>query len=423
MVGGRYDDRGGHARNDQYEDQFTAEQYELRPGHHYGQQAAQDGEQEYDPRAYAPNPEEPYGYDDDGRPIYYEPEPAALKSGRNGLVMIGAVVAVALFGGAGAVAYKMMAPGGLSGEPPLIKAETEPFKTLPKEGAQGGQMQNKAVYDRIDTAAAPKSKVLSREEEPVDLPSAPSGEPRSTDASRVILPGGPASAQPTPPDTHGADARRVKTVSIKPNAPIAPVGSPPRTEEKVAAARPADPIGDMARSGNAPRSDFDNGIMADGGPQLASTPAARATPQTVKPTTTPDARKVATQPIQPARSATPAPTAPATPAQRPADPTQVAAVSPRAATPAPAPAASSGGFVVQVTSQRSEADARTAYAALQRKFPQVLGPYKASVQTATVADRGTYYRVRVGPFSSSSDASTVCNNLRSAGGDCVVSRN
>lgn len=418
MVGGRNDDRGGYARNDHYDDQFAGDSYELRPGHHYGQQLAQDGEPEYDARAYAPNPDEPYGYDDDGRPIYYEPEPTRLSSGRSGLVMIGAVVAVALFGGAGAVAYKMMTPGGLSGEPPLIKAETEPFKTLPKDGGQtGSQMANKAVYDRIDTTAAPKSKVLSREEEPVDLPSAPAGEPRSSDASRVILPGGPASAQPTPPDTHGAEARRVKTVSIKPNAPIAPLGAPAQGETKVAAAKPSDPIGELSRGGAATRSAFDNGIMAEDGPQLAATPSARATPPAIKPATTPDARKVATQPIPPANGSA------ATPAQRPADPSQVAAVTPRVATPAPAAAASAGGFVVQVTSQRSEADARTAYAALQRKFPQVLGPYKASVQTATVADRGTYYRVRVGPFSSSSDASTVCNNLRAAGGDCVVSRN
>jgi cell division septation protein DedD len=76
-----------------------------------------------------------------------------------------------------------------------------------------------------------------------------------------------------------------------------------------------------------------------------------------------------------------------------------------------------------VTSQRSEQDARTAYASLQRKYPQVLGSYQASIQTANVGDRGTYYRVRVGPFASSSDASTVCSNLRAAGGDCVVSRN
>lgn len=79
--------------------------------------------------------------------------------------------------------------------------------------------------------------------------------------------------------------------------------------------------------------------------------------------------------------------------------------------------------MVQVTSQRTEQDARSAYANLQKRFPQVLGPYQASIQSATVADRGTYYRVRVGPFASNGDASTVCNNLRSAGGDCVVSRN
>ncbi len=404
MVGGRNDDHGQYGRQD-----WAADGYELRGGHHHGEQ--DQDEQEYDPRAYAPNPDEPYGYDDDGNPIFYEPDEPKLKSNRSALMMVGAVLAVALVGGAGAVGYKMMKPGGLSGEPPLIKADTEPVKTVPKSAGDETPAPNKAVYDRVDPTAGPKSKVVSREEQPVDLPSAPASEPRSADSSRIILPGGPASAEPTPPDTNGSEPRKVKTVAIRPNAPTNPLAAPAQPQQ----AASADPIAEAARTGQAPRgSEFDNGIMAGDGPSLASTPNA---PSAARPA--PASRSVQTTPVKPAQ-----------PAPQRSEPTQVAAVNPRPAapaTPAPAPTAttapSGGGFVVQVTSQRSEADARAAYANLQKKFPQVLGPYKASIATATVADRGTYYRVRVGPFANGADASKVCGNLRAAGGDCVVSRN
>jgi cell division protein FtsN len=406
----RYDDQGGD---------WARDEYALRPGHHYGQAGQVEPEPEYDPRAYAPNPDEPYGWDDDGNPLFYEPERPSLRSGRGGLVMVGAVLALAVIGAAGAVGYKMFASGGSNGEPPLIKADTEPVKTAPKEpGGSDVPHQNKAIYDRVDPANAPKSKVVSREEQPVDLPSAPSSEPRS-DGSRIILPGGPASAEPTPPSTNGAEPRRVKTVAIRPDAPIAAPAVP-----AVPAPSANDPIAEAARTGQAPRgSEFDNGIMSDRDAPLRSSDPKPAPNQT-RPAPPPTAQRPAPPPA-PQQAARPAPApAPAAPAQpQRSDPQQVAAVAPRAPAPAQTRPAATGGFVVQVTSQRSEADARAAYAHLQKRFPQVLGPYQASIQTATVGDRGTYYRVRVGPFGSSTDASTVCNNLRAAGGDCVVSRN
>jgi cell division protein FtsN len=405
MAASRHDDQDGG--------DWGRDEYALRPGHHYGDPGQAEPEQEYDPRAYAPNPDEPYGYDDDGNPLFYEADRPNMKSGRGGLMMVGAVLAIALAGGAGAVGYKMLGSGGASGEPPLIKAETEPVKTAPKDPG-GAEMpnQNKAIYDRVDSAPPATSKVVSREEQPVDLPSAPASAPRG-DGSRVILPGGPASVEPTPPSTGGAEPRRVKTMAIRPDAPIAPP----------AAATPADPIAEAARGGDPRRgSEFDNGIMAEGAaPARGADPRLAAAPnQAPRPAAPQPAARPAPQAATP-QAARPAP-APAAPAPR-SDPQQVAAVAPRAPAPAATRPAPSGGFVVQVTSQRSEADARSAYANLQKRFPQVLGPYQASIQTATVGDRGTYYRVRVGPFGSSGDASTVCNNLRAAGGDCVVSRN
>ncbi|MFC3693656.1 SPOR domain-containing protein [Chenggangzhangella methanolivorans] len=424
MAGGRNDQR-----YDDQQGQWAEDGYELRPGHHYGDDydrqryghAQGEPEPDYDPRAYAPNPEEPYGFDDSGQPLYYQPEPRSLKSGgRSGMLMVGAVLAVAIVGGAGAVGYKMMGSSGFGGEPPLIKADTEPVKSVPDKSAES-QQQNKAIYDRVEGGAPAKSKVVSREEEPVDLPRAPASEPRP-DGSRIILPGGTASTETTAPSTNGSEPRRVKTVAIRPDQPVA--APQPATPQIPAPQQLAsrDPIAETARTGEAPRgSEFDNGIIADGdSPRLAAAPS-RPAPQP-----TPAARPATPPQQQPApvsrSTAAPAPA----PAPQRADPQQVAAVAPRAAAPAGAaaqPRPSAGGFVVQVTSQRSETDARTAYANLQKRYPSVLGPYQPSIQTATVGDRGVYYRVRVGPFGSSSDASTVCNNLRAAGGDCVVARN
>jgi cell division septation protein DedD len=94
--------------------------------------------------------------------------------------------------------------------------------------------------------------------------------------------------------------------------------------------------------------------------------------------------------------------------------------------PAPtrtAPAASSssgGGYLVQVSSQRSEADAQSAYRGLQSKYSSVLGGHPHTVRRADLGSKGTYYRAMVGPFGSRAEAVQLCVSLKQAGGDCVV---
>ena len=91
-----------------------------------------------------------------------------------------------------------------------------------------------------------------------------------------------------------------------------------------------------------------------------------------------------------------------------------------------APAASAGGgggYLVQVSSQRNEADAQASFRSLQGKFPGVLGSRSAVIKRADLGDKGVYYRAMVGPFGSPDEASQFCGNLKSAGGQCVVQRN
>ena len=88
---------------------------------------------------------------------------------------------------------------------------------------------------------------------------------------------------------------------------------------------------------------------------------------------------------------------------------------------APPPAASAGGsYLVQVSSQRSEAEAESAYRGIQSKFGSVLGSQPHTVRRADLGAKGVYYRAMVGPFASREEAVQVCSSLKQAGGDCVV---
>jgi cell division septation protein DedD len=89
------------------------------------------------------------------------------------------------------------------------------------------------------------------------------------------------------------------------------------------------------------------------------------------------------------------------------------------------PAATSGGsgYMVQVSSQRNEADAQASFRSLQGKFPSVLGSRAPLIKRADLGDKGVYYRAMVGPFGSPDEASQFCGNLKTAGGQCVVQRN
>ena len=109
-------------------------------------------------------------------------------------------------------------------------------------------------------------------------------------------------------------------------------------------------------------------------------------------------------------------------------------ISPQAAAPAAAEgrmastsAADTGvtptnGYLVQVSSQRSEADAQTSYKSLQTKFPDVLGQRQPVIKRADLGEKGIYYRAMVGPFGTPDEAVQMCNNLKTAGGQCVVQK-
>ncbi len=93
--------------------------------------------------------------------------------------------------------------------------------------------------------------------------------------------------------------------------------------------------------------------------------------------------------------------------------------------PAQKPAAgatSERSYVIQLASVPSAADAAREWTRLQKAHPDLLGSRAADIDAAEIGDRGTFYRVRTGPFSDRDAARTLCRALNNAGQECLVVR-
>jgi cell division septation protein DedD len=92
------------------------------------------------------------------------------------------------------------------------------------------------------------------------------------------------------------------------------------------------------------------------------------------------------------------------------------------ATSAPA-LASYGGYVVQVSSERSDSEAQASFKSLQSKYPGVLGGRSPLIRRVDLGEKGIVYRTQVGPFDTVDEARQLCGSLKAAGGHCIVQRN
>ncbi len=97
--------------------------------------------------------------------------------------------------------------------------------------------------------------------------------------------------------------------------------------------------------------------------------------------------------------------------------------------PAPAPqptqpAASGGsGYVVQLASYRSQAEAQNEYQRLRSRHSGIIGNLPSRIQKAELGAAGTFYRLGVGPLGTKQAATNLCNSLIASGEkDCLVRR-
>jgi hypothetical protein len=326
-------------------------------------------------------PDDPYAYQN-----AYDEEPEEQPRKRGGLFTVAAVLALAVLGTGGAFAYRNFVGSPRSGEPPIIKADNSPTKVVPAAADSAPKMPDRmAVGDGTE-------KLVPREEAPMDV--------NARSGPRVVF----------PPLNQNANPPSPASVSPSSSAPTTANGTLPSNEPRRI---PTISVrGDQAAAGLPPGAAPPPARPAPPGPA----PAARTT--AAPPPAAPAQRNpaAANASANPPLSLSPQGGAPA--AAEP--PARVAAVNPA---PAAAPAASSGGYVVQVSSQKTEADAQASYKSLQGKFPAVLGSRAPLIKRADLGEKGVFYRATVGPFGSRDEATQFCGNLKTAGGQCVVQSN
>jgi sporulation related protein len=342
-------------------------------------------------------PDDPYafheeGYEDDE--VEEEPEPKR----RGGLLKVAAVLALAVVGTGAAFAYRTYIGSSRSGEPPIIKADNSPTKIVPTP--QDGSSAK--VPDRLVTGDGTE-KLVSREETPVDVNSRSiSGGGNGNGSPRVVFPQlnqnsnppSPSSVAPSGLPPAGAsngtmannEPRKIRTLSVRGDQSDATAST-----QAPASPPPAPSAAKQAAAAKAARNM----------PSPANANASANTPMSISPQSAQDAAPPAAEPRA-----------------------RVAATNPAQTTePAAGAAASGGGYLVQISSQRNEADAQASFKALQTKFPAVLGSQTPVIKRADLGEKGIYYRAMVGPFGTSDEAAQFCNSLRSAGGQCLVPRN
>ena len=351
-----------------------------------------------------------HAMDDHAQPAYYlESKP------RSGFVTVIAVTGLVFVAVIGALVYSWIG-GKNAGTPVTITADKSPVKKMAAVDTEQ-PAQNKLIYDRLgaEDSNVDNEKLVSREEQPVDnlpatennatpstTPQADEAPPPAPSTPRVILPNpsSQASTQPTTvPSAEGTlnAPRQVATTTIR----VRPDG----TMENLPSGN------DTTASAPTPTQVRPNIVTAPGTTKSAASAATTRAPVTENTASVESETPVDMPPLRATTTPTPKTT---TKSQ------QVASVAPNA----PAVITAGGaGFVVQVSSQKNEDSARASFASMQSRFPQVLSGYSPSIKAVSLGNKGTFYRVRVGPMASRDDASALCGRLKAAGGDCVVTPN
>ena len=368
------------------------------------------------------------------------PPPRVSSRGRGRSLMLTAasVIAVVLVAGAAAM-YLQSGDEGASGPPPLITAEEGEVKIQPPqtEAVAEPETAGEAVYDRVaGNAPATDGEIVDSAEEPreiarIILP--PSQTPDTEEGVRQIDPnaanaadsGATAAAEAPAGDEIGP--RRVPTYVIRPDGSVVTTAEAGVTEPTTQAAPPVD----IAAQTEAiePIAVQTTSIGPEGDPSPVTTPAAEIAPAPEPAPAVATAPAPAELPIASEDIAAPEAEVAAVAPEQPAAPAPDAPVNlldeTAAVDPAPAPVApptAASGYLVQISSQRSEERRRRRSATCRAGSLRCSAASRPTSSEADLGEQGIYFRVRVGPWATRAEAIEVCEALKAAGGNCFVTQ-
>lgn len=351
------------------------------------------------------------------------------------MAIMGAIMMVGFLVLGASFVFRHARSGVLSGQVPLIKADSAPVRVVPAkpEGVVIAN-QNTDILDSgrqkvADAANLAKDKVVANQEQPDDLNALPkstatapaTGTPQVTSA--VVAPPAAAGtsnpqAQPisgadtaanSAPNT-SADVHKVRTVLVEPDATLGPAAA--------GSARAARGFGALAMPAGAKSASLETAKPAK--PVAASPQAHRVVvhhgaevhpARLVKPAPKPklDLRKLAAAPLRNA----PLQLVPSHDSAR-NKPRQVASLA--------QPASAGGGFfAVQLAAPGTEAGAKTMMTRLAARYGSALQGHHLGYHRMSVNGHDVY-RVRVDHVGRVA-ALSICKAIRAKGGSCWISAN
>ncbi|UUP19314.1 SPOR domain-containing protein [Nitratireductor thuwali] len=377
-----------------------------------------------------------------------EPPPASGGSrfGSRGILVAALLGGVVLAGGVGVYAFG--GGDGGSGEPVLIKADNAPIKVKPENpGGTTIPNQDNAVYKRVsgdssDIEPAQKALVTTTEE-PMDIAPKAAG---VSDAGSPSLVAATATAEDTDAsaksddrlvgDETGADPasgaqeivalapRRVRSLVVRPDGTMAPREMPEPVQnagqsDGQSASRSADQSAGMSGGAADELTSAAETIRSAAQDSAAAGTAEAASGEAAGETQVAAAAVPRSAPIPPAKPANPAPAR--AQAAQPQQPGQEQAPATQASAPAAPAATVSAPWSVQISSQPSVEAAQQSYQDMAQRYGSILQGKGVNIVKADIAGKGTYFRVRI-PSSSKDAAIQLCSQLKSAGGNCFVSK-
>lgn len=413
-------------------------------------------------------PGDDFTIDDLAAPQFDEmPDDQDGRTGRRGLVAAAVVLGIAVVGGGGFYLWNSSLGGdSASNGPPIIAADNDPVKVKPDDpGGKTVPNQDLAVYEKVagtDTSTNSNQNLVTTTEEPVDVVQ------RTLDPQTLPLEGRGTAVEPAvksedrlaasaqlDPNPSAADAgangvapRKVRTLVVKPDGTIVARQAPAVAESAPAASAGQNGLTTAATSGangsaqapvavasalpaatasNAESQAASNGFntgqsaalppidenLRDTGalPLPESRPSASAADETQVASATTNNSDL--------RAAVSAPVPETRPAEQPVN--IVEAVTERGNLAGTTPAANPGGYMMQISSQPSEAAARQSYQNLSQRYASIIGDKGVDFQRADIPNRGVFYRVRI-PAGSKAEANSLCARYKAAGGSCFVAR-
>jgi hypothetical protein len=350
---------------------------------------------------------------------------------RRGMIVVGVLIAAIAIGGGLGYAYRLAvghAAGG--GTTPVLIADKTPVKSQPPDaGGKTSDADKKTIFDRLSpdgTSSDGQMAAAAPSQENVAVDSGGDGQDSVAGPHKVstvsVTPG-----QAIPLQQFASTDNSVPLTVAVPaggSSPAASQAMAPAKGAKVVAPAPDDSNqaadaatpdvstsdGNSAPAMGAAANDGQDGSAVPMQPKVPAKPSKKLA-KAPAPAPAPDAGDGTDQTAQ-ASDQSDANAAP----QAPSKQARVKVAS--------ADATSGGGtngYVAQLKSSKSQADALSAFADLQQRYSDLLSSAQPDIQMVDLGAKGKWYRLRIGPPGSSAAAKDLCNKLKVSGlKECIV---